>query len=600
MDKWYSAQIEDTVESARELSEFYYEDLFGRYERMSKRLADTLVDKDLFEKKRELSQFIAREGKANVLGYLALLDLSGQPIETSAPFSQQMRSILDEEVRTVARDRQTRRIAPLKDGDLLMLFSPITDKEGQPKGLLFLGEKVKVRGTQRMKQISAAYSEFKKDARPFKKILKYSLLAPLLLVAMFSIFASTWIGIKMAAAITVPLERVKEGAAIVAKGRFDINLEEKGKDEIGTLVSAFNSMARELKVAKDEVEERRKYMEAILDNVATGIISTDAKGNVLLLNRAAKEILRIDRDDWVGIPLKTIIGPDFRKVIRPFLRSVRDERTGSMPSDMIISLRNDALHLRTSLTVLRNEAGKAEGYIGTFDDITHLVRAEKLATWREIAKRLTHEIKNPLTPIKLSAERLRRRVLPKAEGKDREVLEETTSVILTASDDITTMVNELTKLSQTSSVRTVEDINRIVEECLAMYRHIYPNISFRHQAARIPAFNIDRDKMKRVLINLVTNSINAINSDPGGIRVATSYDKSRSIARIEVSDTGPGIKDEDKSQVFDPYFTRNPDGTGLGLAIVNSIVLEHGGRIRVEDNKPRGATMVIELPVLET
>jgi len=599
MDKWFSQKIEDTVESARELSEFYYEDLFSRYEQMGKQMADTIRQKNILEKEKELSKFVGKEGKSNFLGYLAVLNLAGQPIKTYSALDRQMDQILAEKARAFSKNKEARQIVPLPDGDLLMLLSPVKDEAGRPKALLFLGEKVRVRGTQRMKQISSAYSEFIKDARPLKKILKYSLLTPLLLVTMLSIFFSTWIGIKMATEITIPLERVKEGAAIIAKGRFDINLEERGKDEIGTLVSAFNRMARELKIAKDEVEEKRKYIEVILDNVATGIISTDARGNVLLLNRAAKDILQVRTDDWVGIPLKTIIGQDFRKVIRLFLASLREDPTGSMAREMTLSLRNDALHLRTSLTVLRDEAGKPEGYIGTFDDITHIMRAEKLATWREIAKRLTHEIKNPLTPIKLSAERLRRRLLPNSEGKEREVLEETTAIILAASDDITAMVNELTKLTQTSSVRTVENINGIVEETVNTYRNLYPNITFQTEAGNVPQFSMDRDKMKRALINLVTNSINAIDSAEGTIRIATRNDKNRGVVRIEVADTGPGIKDEDKARVFDPYFTRNPEGTGLGLAIVNSVILEHGGRINVEDNGPRGAKMVIELPVLE-
>jgi two-component system, NtrC family, nitrogen regulation sensor histidine kinase NtrY len=179
------------------------------------------------------------------------------------------------------------------------------------------------------------------------------------------------------------------------------------------------------------------------------------------------------------------------------------------------------------------------------------------------------------------------------------VLEETTSIILAASDDITAMVNELTKLTQTSSVRTIESINGIVEETVSTYRNLYPNITFETEAGNVPQFSMDRDQMKRALINLVTNSINAIDSAEGTIKIATRNDKNRGVVRIEVADTGPGIKDEDKVRVFDPYFTRNPNGTGLGLAIVNSVILEHGGRINVEDNKPRGAKMVIELPVVE-
>ena len=265
-----------------------------------------------------------------------------------------------------------------------------------------------------MKQISSTYREFK-EARPFKKIVKYSFMIPLFLITILSIFVAIWIGVKMATEITVPLKRVKEGAAIIAQGRFDISLEERGKDEIGTLVSAFNRMARELKIAKDEIEEKRKYMEVILDNVATGIISTDLKGRMRLVNRAAKDILKAKTDDWMGRPLWRFAGGDFRPIIRPFLKSMREGREGHA-KETTLSLQNDTLSLRVSLTTLCDETGKPEGYIVAFDDITYIVRAEKLATWREIAKRLTHEIKNPLTPIKLSAERLRRRLLHGSRG----------------------------------------------------------------------------------------------------------------------------------------------------------------------------------------
>jgi two-component system nitrogen regulation sensor histidine kinase NtrY len=150
-----------------------------------------------------------------------------------------------------------------------------------------------------------------------------------------------------------------------------------------------------------------------------------------------------------------------------------------------------------------------------------------------------------------------------------------------------------------SSIRTVEDVNAIIEETIGIYRNLYGNISFQFQGERIPQFKMDRDKMKRVLINLITNSIRAIGTDAGTITVTTRYDRSRGATWIEVADTGPGIKDEDKGRIFDPYFTRNHDGMGLGLAIVNSVILEHGGRINAQDNAPKGARMVIELPVIE-
>ncbi|MGD0229003.1 MAG: ATP-binding protein [Syntrophorhabdales bacterium] len=598
MDKWFNQKVEDTIENARDLSEFYYEDLFDRYEKMGRSLAQTIKEKAILDNDKKLSAFVKKEGKANFLGYLALLDMTGQPIRSYSVLDEQMNRLLIEKSRMVRKKNEARQIVPLKDGELLLFLTTVTDNLGQPRAVLFLGDRIRVKGTQSMKQISSTYREFK-EARPFKKIVKYSFVIPLFLVTILSIFFSIWLGVKMATEITVPLERVKEGAAIIARGRFDISLEERGKDEIGTLVSAFNSMARELKIAKDEIEEKRKYMEVILDNVATGIISTDVRGRILLLNRAARDILKVGTDEWLGSPLRRFAGEDFRKIIRSFLRGMREDGEG-VAREMTLSLHNHTLQLRASLTTLRDEAGKAEGYIVTFDDITHIMRAEKLATWREIAKRLTHEIKNPLTPIKLSAERLRRRLLPKAEGKEREVLDETTSVILSASNDITLMVNELTKFTHTtSSPRTIEDVNAIIGETVAIYRNLYPAISFTFQGAEVPRFRMDRDKMKRALINLITNSIKAIGPEPGTIGIETRHDLGKGIVWIELADTGPGIKDEDKPRVFDPYFTKNRDGVGLGLAIVNSIILELGGRIDAQDNMPRGTKMVIEIPVFE-
>jgi signal transduction histidine kinase len=179
------------------------------------------------------------------------------------------------------------------------------------------------------------------------------------------------------------------------------------------------------------------------------------------------------------------------------------------------------------------------------------------------------------------------------------VLDEATSIILTSSEDITNMVSELTKLSQTPSNRTLEDANSIIEEAVSIYKNLFPHISFDFHGARIPLFRMDRDNMKRAFINLITNSIKAIAEEPGTIEVTSRYDRSRGMIRIEVADTGPGVEDEDKERIFDPYFTHDPDGTGLGLAIVNSVILEHGGRINATDNTPKGTRMVIELPASE-
>ena len=599
MDKWFGQKIEETMDTSLEVSKFYYADLFDRYEKIGNALADQIEKKGILENREDLQAFVKREGRTYFLDYLAVYDPTGAPMGSFGKLDEGTSQKLSARAKLIRKEAKFKQIFPMRHGEAIVLGTSIADASGQPAAILYLVNLVEIRGTDRIKQIATAYEEFK-DSRPYKKVLKWSFIIPLFLITILSIFFSVWVGVKMATQIAVPLERVKEGAAIIAKGSFDINLEDGGKDEIGTLVTAFNRMAKELKVTKAEIEEKRKYMEVILDNVATGIISTDDKGNVLLINQAARAILGLGGDEVVGKPLRAILGGEFRKIIRFFQEEMRSGVPESVVKEVRLSLKGSAIYLRTSLTGLRDEEGKVAGYIGTFDDITHIVRGEKLATWREIAKKLTHEIKNPLTPIRLSAERIRRRLLPQSQGKEEEVLDETTNVILQASEDITTIVNELTKLTHTAAVLVNEDINAVVEETIGLYRNLYQNIAFRFEKGTIPVFRMDRDKVKRALINLVTNSIKAINTDQGVVSLATRYEKNKGVALIEIADTGPGISDEDKNRIFDPYFTRNSDGMGLGLAIVHSIILEHNGKIHVEDNSPRGAKFVIELPVIQT
>lgn len=597
MDKWFSQKIEQTVDTAMELSEFYYQDTFERYERIGQTLAKGIEEKGFLSKKKQLSQLIKNEAAGHSLDYLAVYDNQGKPFATFSTLPEQINLKITKQMGTIDPRKKTRQIIPLRHGEAIIIGTVLKSQQGDQTGMLFLGDSIRVKGTQGIREIAATYEQFKK-ARPLKKIVKYGFTIPLFLVTILSVFLAVWVGVKMSNEITVPLERMREGAAIIGSGRFDINLEDMGKDEIGTLVAAFNTMARELKVTKDEIEEKRKYMEVILDNVGTGIISTDEKGTVLLLNRAARQILGIGEDDCVGKPLRAIVGEDFKSIIRSFLAEMKAGTEGSVVKELRLNVNNQTIYTRTSLTTLRDETGLTTGYIATFDDITHIVRAEKLATWREVAKKLTHEIKNPLTPIRLSAERIRRRLLPTSGGKEKEVLDETTSVILNASEDIKGIVNELTRLTHTSPALSVEDLNQIVDEAVASYKNLYQNVAFLLNTTELPKFRMARDDIRRAIVNLLTNAIKAIDSCEGKITASTRYDREKGVALIEIADTGPGIRDEDKTHVFDPYFSKSRDGLGLGLAIVQSIVLEHNGRVWVEDNMPHGARVIIELPVV--
>jgi two-component system nitrogen regulation sensor histidine kinase NtrY len=599
MDKWFGQKIEDTLESAVEFSNFYYEDLFQHHERVGAILVKEITRKKLMDDNVRLARYIAASTNARIPEYLSIHDPSGNILVSNRSLNKEIKQKLSEQARSFPKGEHLRSILPIRRGELVVTGARITDEAGREKAVLLVGETIRIHGTEKIKQIAAASKEIR-ESRPFKKILKYSFYIPLTLITLMTVFFSVWVGIKMASDITVPVERLKEGADFIAKGTFDINLEDTGSDEIGALVSAFNSMAKELKATKEEIEEKRRYLEVILDNVATGIISTNKTGIIIFLNRAAQNILGMKRETWAGVPLREVFGDHFRRHMRLFLKEARAGDGGSVTREMKVNLKNDVTYVRASLTILKDQADRVEGFVIAFDDITHIVRAERLATWREIAKKLTHEIKNPLTPIMLSAERIRRRLLPRAGDGEKEVLDGTTSVILRSVDDIKQIVNELTRLTHNSQTRTIEDINAVVQETLTLYEHLFQNISLESSKEPIPLLSVEREGLKRALINLITNAAKAMEGNKGTIAVSTRYDEGRGIGIIEVADTGKGIPDEDKGRIFDPYFTKEKDGMGLGLAIVHSFVLEHHGKIRVEDNKPRGTKFIIELPVIET
>ncbi len=599
MDKWFSQKMEDALDNALTLTQYHYEDIFQRYGKIADSMAEEIRKKDLLSDEEGLRAYLKQQGKTHLLDFVSVYNLNTQVYIQAGQDNLDLEKKLVGRIKTALHGSGMRSIIPSDEGEILVIGKRVVDENRVSAAVLFAGDRMHVKGTERIMQISFINKEFK-ESRVFKKVLKYSFIVPLFLITILTIYFSMWVGNRMAREITGPIEKMKEGAAIIAKGKFDINLEDRGKDEIGTLVKAFNSMAGELQVAKDEVEERRRYMEVILNNVATGIISTDKRGSILLLNNAARHILGLDEKDRVGTPLKDVLGSDFRILTKSFLREVKNADGGSVTKELRLNVKKDVTYLRASLTALKNEMNRIEGFIIAFDDISHIVRAERLATWREVSRKLTHEIKNPLTPIVLSAERIRRKIMAHFTGEEKGILDETTSVIIRSAEDIKGIVNELTKLTRMSQTKTAEDLNVIISETVDLYRNLAHNITFLvRPGEHLPLFRIDRDGMKRVFINLITNSVKVLDKEVGTISITTRYEEDRSTVIIEFADTGKGIADEDKERVFDPYFTKEKDGTGLGLAIVHSIVLEHHGRIFVEDNKPKGAKFIIELPAVE-
>jgi two-component system nitrogen regulation sensor histidine kinase NtrY len=344
-----------------------------------------------------------------------------------------------------------------------------------------------------------------------------------------------------------------------------------------------------------EVEGRRRYVETILDRIATGVVSVDAAGIVTTINSAAARLLNVDRT-IVGQPVRTVFERPDLQPVGELLNGARRTKHEPVAQEIALSRDGNEMHLGVVATALVGDSGSPEGQVLVFDDVTPLIRAQKVAAWREVARRLAHEIKNPLTPIQLSAERMRRHFGDAPPGV-RALVEECTTTIVGEVESLKGLVDEFSQFARMPSPRTVpSNVHELIGNTLALYDGIFTDVGIEHQfAADVPLVRLDPEQVRRVIINLVDNAIEAMERR-GRIVVETHCDQPNHLVRIVVADDGPGIPAAEREKLFLPYYSTKRRGSGLGLAIVRRIIAEHGGTIDVGDNTPRGTRFTIELP----
>jgi len=450
-----------------------------------------------------------------------------------------------------------------------------------------------------------------RQLRRLQDPIKFSHYIALTMVAMFSLFVSTWIGIHLAQGMTGPIMELAEATERVALGDYDFKIKLQSKDEIGTLVDSFNRMTRDLKASETqltqknlelqesnaELEQRRRYMEIIWQRVAAGVISADAEGNITTINKSAEEILQMKAEQVLGRNYHDITAPYHRAILDELIESARNSPRGSAEKQIKIKIGDRMVSLHTYLAVLKDEKDEDLGLVLVFDDQSELEKTQRMAAWREVARRIAHEIKNPLTPIQLSTQRLRKQYGDRL-GHDGQLFDECTQMIIRQVEELKRLVNEFSRFARMpESNPAPNNLVEIVEETLLLYHEGRKEVDFSFTPdPNLPIFNLDREQMKRVLINLLDNAVAAVNPK-GHIEINLVYDQALRMVRLEVADDGIGIPPGDRDRLFEPYFSTKKAGTGLGLAIVSSIIADHEGFVRVQDNQPRGTRFIVELPV---
>jgi two-component system nitrogen regulation sensor histidine kinase NtrY len=343
------------------------------------------------------------------------------------------------------------------------------------------------------------------------------------------------------------------------------------------------------------VEGRRRYIETILERITTGVVSVDASGAITTINRAAARLLGLTRSS-VGQSARAAFARPDLEPIATLLAGAGRSRGEPAAQEIAIPRDGQELHLAVVATALVGESGASEGAVLVLDDVTPLIRAQKVAAWREVARRLAHEIKNPLTPIQLCADRLRRHFAGAAPSA-KALVDECTTTIVGEVESLKGLVDEFSQFARMPAPRTVPtDLAQLITDTLALYNGIFAEVRIESRfAPELPLVRLDAEQVRRVIINLVDNAIEATERR-GEIVVETQLDRANSVARVVVADDGPGIPPAEREKLFLPYYSTKRRGSGLGLAIVRRIIAEHGGSVEVTDNAPHGTRFTIELP----
>ena len=610
IDSWFNVQIENGLNDALRLSrsvlDIYATEQLARTEAMAEQVGNTtevrLIAR-LGELRRdsgaiEVTIFGAASRIVAVSSDLPAGAAPPRPSEELVMQVRQGRPYVDVEPLPFGGGLQVRTGAiiparsPAQEPRILQAVYPVTERLNE------LGEIV-----------GRTNGEYRKLAY-LRKPLKYSFQLTLTLVLLVSALAAVWGAMFSARRLVAPIQDLVAGTRAVAKGDFDTRLPVPARDDLGFLVNSFNDMTLRLAEARSEaersqqaVEAERANLEAVLVNLSTGVVALESDLRVRVTNQAATAILGAELP--TGQPLAAATGTN--TMLAKFA-AYWVERLTSGDTDWReqVVLRGEAsrMVLNCACAALPGDDGAPSGYVIVFDNITALLQAQRDAAWGEVARRLAHEIKNPLTPIQLSAERLRRRYLTQMNEADAQVLERATHTIIQQVEAMKEMVDAFRDYARAPELEISRfDLNQLVLEVCELYRVHTLGLKLRvHPDEQLPPLEADAGRVRQILHNLITNAVEVLHGRAGEIDVCTrarDVDGQRFI-EIRVEDDGPGFPVESLAQIFEPYVTSKPKGTGLGLAIVKKIVEEHGGRIEAENRTPGGARVSVLLPVEET
>lgn len=611
---WFNAPVEQTLQSSLAVGQKLYEYIEEKNEFFAKRAAFQIDSRNL----------VLPENQAQLTRYtqVILRAFNRHAVEVYTPDAKRISLSLASELEplyfgllttadlTKIPDKKlsTTIYQAIEEGEFLRTVCtiPFGLEPSKAQGFIVVTTLVSPDLAENLKAILQGVEEYQ-QLKLTKRPAQVSYYIALSIVALLVVFCAIWFGFQMAKTITIPIMKFAEGTQRIADGDLEYQIDFQTDDELGTLIKSFNSMTRQLATGRQqialsgellkqqyaELEKSRLYTEIVLKHISAGVVSIDNAGIITTMNKAAESMLAINSAHILNKDFRQVVKGDYLAIAHK-LHSQTTQGQKSIEIPLSASIAGVPKHFSLHYNTLKDDTGQNIGAVLVFDDVTELEKAQRMVAWREVARRIAHEVKNPLTPIKLSAQRLKRKY-----GKqiNDNIFTGCADTIVEHVDLIRNLVNQFSTFAKFPDTNFAPDrIENIILETIALYKEGLEKVDIQSNfGENIPLLKLDHQYMKQAFINLIDNAVSAVNKN-GSIFIDVFYDEILKIVRIEVADNGKGISDMEKTKLFEPYFSTKKAGMGLGLAIVNSIISDHNGVIRVQDNQPRGAKFIIELP----
>jgi two-component system nitrogen regulation sensor histidine kinase NtrY len=639
VDKWLNARVETTLSEALQVAESLYSESKERAQGNAEYMAGLVKQRGLLAERStpSLHRLMRQKLREYNIDLIQVYDHDFHLIAEATRAGTVAAFTLDDAPDVMARvalGETVTHVIETPNGSLVASIVPVrpdSDTERASGGVVVIKE-VTRQLIRRVQGITKAFEDYKQLTLK-KEIIKASYQVTLALVALVIVFSAVWVGFYLAKGITIPLTQLSHATDRIAAGDLTVTIDAPPRDdEVGQLIDAFNKMTHDLRVSEERIrranvelteanEELRhwgQYIEAVLENVAAGVISIDKSGTVTTLNGSAARMLGVTPDRARGKHYKRLLDRSALAPIRQIFRDQPPKKVQSMEREVEIRLNGERRVIKTTLSTLTDHEGAYLGAVMVFDDLTALIAAQRSEAWREMARVVAHEIKNPLTPIQLNAQRMRRK-FEKGAPDFPKVFDDATNTIIQEVTQLKSLVNKFSQLAKMGD--TVDlggragpkpgladvslldlspepaPLHDVIDEVVKLYRDTRPGVTLTIDLdPSVDLVTIDTEQIKRVFTNLVENAFDAIEGE-GTIAITTRRSSDGRWVGITVADSGHGVTANVKERVFLPYFSTKPDGAGLGLAIVSRIIEDHGGRISIADNEPDGTTFTLRLPL---